>query len=255
VSWYRRANARSNYAKIVLDTVPHLLADAPSALDVGAGFGALAIPLAERLERVTALEPSHAMVDGLRDEARRRGLDNITIIEAAWGAATVELHDLVVCAHVGPLLGQGSAFLHDAPALARRGVVLVRDVPDDHDKFYFNELYPLLLDRPYDRGCDYVDTLDELARFGITPTVTPIEYASDQPLETLDEACDFWMEYMGLSSDRDRATLRQFLEGRLTRDGDGWIAPLRKCAAVIHWRVDPGSRAEARARDTREVRS
>lgn len=239
VAWYRRANARSDYAARVLAVIDELLASARSALDVGAGFGALAVPLAERLERVTALEPSRAMVAALRHEADRRRLTNITVVEAGWDESRIEPHDLVVCAHVGPLLGRGAAFLREAPARARRGVVLVRDVPDDHDKFFFTELYPLLLGRPYDRCCDYADTLDELARLAVTPTVTPIEYASDQPFDTFAEAVEFWMEYMDLTSDDARATLRRFLERRLERDGDGWIARLPKRAAVIQWCVAP----------------
>jgi cyclopropane fatty-acyl-phospholipid synthase-like methyltransferase len=223
----------------VLGVIDDLLVGARSALDVGAGFGALALPLAERLERVTALEPSAAMAAALREEADRRGLTNITVVEAAWGDRRIEPHDLVVCAHVGPLLGRGADFLHAVPTLARRGVVLVRDVPDDHDKFFFGELYPLLLGQPYDRSCDQAETLDELARLGVTPTVTPIDYASDQPFDTLDEALEFWMEYMDLTSDDDRTTLRRFLERRLEREGNGWIARLPKRAAVIHWRVAP----------------
>jgi cyclopropane fatty-acyl-phospholipid synthase-like methyltransferase len=239
VGWYRQANARSDYAARVLGVISGLLVGARSALDVGAGFGALAVPLAERLERVTAMEPSRAMVRALGDEADRRGLTNITIVQAAWGDTALEPHDVVVCAHVGPLLGRGGAFLREVPAHARRGVVLVRDVPDDHDKFFFGELYPLLLGRVYDRCCDYADTLAELARLGVTPTVTPIQYASDQPFTSLEEAVEFWMEYMDLTGDDERATLRRFLDRRLERDGEGWVAPLPKRAAVIQWRVGP----------------
>ena len=56
-----------------------------------------------------------------------------------------------------------------------------------------------------------------LRTLGIKPTVTIIEYRSDQPFESLDEACDFWMTYLGLESAETRAWLRAFLAGRLQR--------------------------------------
>lgn len=239
VAWYERANARSDYAARVFGAVQALLDDCRTALDVGAGFGALALPLARRLERVTALEPAPAMVQALRRAAARNGADNLTILEAAWGEVEVGPHDLLLCAHVGPLLGRGSAFLAAITAHARRGVVLVRDVPGGEDKFFFRELYPVLLGREYERCCDYQETVGELEAAGVSLEMTPIEYASDQPFDSLEEACDFWMEYMELSGAEARAYLRDALARRLRRHGEEWIAPFRKRAMVIHWRTSP----------------
>ena len=53
----------------------------------------------------------------------------------------------------------------------------------------------------------------------------------------LEEACDFWIEYLGGEGSGTREFLRQFLRGRLLPAGAGWIAPYRKEAAVIWWQV------------------
>lgn len=240
VAWYQRANARSDYAERVFAAIPDLLARARTALDVGAGFGALAVPLARRLERVTAVEPSPAMAAALRATIARQGLGNLTLVEAAWGEAPVGPHDLVVCAHVSPLLKPGSPFLEALVrgGLARVGAALVRDAPGgDEDKFFFRELYPALLGRPYAHACGTDETLETLGRLGVRPAVTPITYGSDQPFDDLDEACDFWMEYMGLETAEARASLERFLAARLLREGRGWLAPFRKRAVVLHWAV------------------
>jgi tRNA1(Val) A37 N6-methylase TrmN6 len=42
----------------VLAAAAPVLSECRSALDVGAGFGALALPLARRIAHVTALEPA-----------------------------------------------------------------------------------------------------------------------------------------------------------------------------------------------------
>lgn len=240
VAWYRRANERSDYAARVLGAVASLVDGAGSALDVGAGFGALALPLAARLPRVTALEPAPTMAAALREEVARRGLTNLDVVEAAWDEAEPGRHDLVVCAHVSPLLGRGAAFLRAAPRLATRGVVLVRDAAGGDDKFFFGELYPILRGEPYGHGCDWEETAGELRALGIHPTVTMIEYSSDQPFTDLEEACDFWLEYLRLDERDDRrAWLRDFLVARLVRTGTGWVAPFRKRAAVLHWETPP----------------
>jgi len=239
VAWYRRANERSDYADKVLGAVAPLLARSRTALDVGAGFGALSLPLARRLERVTAVEPSPAMAAALRAAVAESRLANVLVVEGMWGEVEVAPHDLVVCAHVSHLLGRGAPFLAALVRgqLARRGVALVRDAPGGDDKFFFGELYPILLGRPYAKSCGFEETAEDIVGLGVTPTLTTIEYRSDQPFESLGEACDFWMEYMGLEGAAPRAYLRDFLARRLSREGGEWIAPFRKRAVVIHWAV------------------
>jgi hypothetical protein len=242
VAWYRRAIARSDYAAAVFRALAPALAECQSALDVGAGCGALALPLASRMRRVTALEPAPAMAKALREEAAGRGLANVEVVEAAWGDAPLAPHDLVLCAHVGELLRPAAAFLREVSGAAQRWVVLVRDaLPEPgevRDKFFFGELYPCLLGRPYETGCpDPMETVERLHALGATTDVTPIRYDFGQPFDDLDEACDFWESYLGLPPGAQRPFLRGFLAERLVRDGSGWLAPYPKRALVIAWRV------------------
>jgi SAM-dependent methyltransferase len=221
----------------VLAAVTAELDGCRTALDVGAGFGALTLPLARRLDHVTALEPSPAMAAALRRAVARAGLGNVTLVPAPWGEAALPRHDLVVCAHVGPLLREGSPFFWDVGAVAARAVVVVQDVGGGDDKFFFDELYPALLRRPYERRRDPDAPLRALAAIGVAPRITTLEYRSDQPFATLDEACDFWMTYLRLESDDARASLHEFLAARLTRDTGGWRARFRKRARIISWRT------------------
>jgi len=235
VGWYQRALARSDFADVVLGALTPLIAECDTVLDVGAGCGALAIPLARRLRHVTALEPAPAMAEALRQAARAHGLANLEVVEAAWGEVFVPPHDLVLCAHVGELLRPDASFLREAGSAATRWVAAIRDAGPGEDKFFFGELYPLLLGRPYGPGCDYRETLEGLAALGITPTVVRVRYRSDQPFADLEEACDFWEEYLGVSGPAVRGTLREFLAARLTREASGWLAPYAKEAAILWW--------------------
>lgn len=238
VAWYERANARSDYADRVLAVAGELVAECRTALDVGAGFGALAIPLARRLDRVTALEPSPPMADALERTLAREGVSNVALMRAAWGARSVEPHDLVVCAHVGPLLRRGAPFLAEVGQVARRGVLIVRDASSGgDDKFFFSELYPRLLGRPWVSDARDREALGARELLDARVTAACIMYRSDQPFENLDEACDFWMTHMGLQDAAARAFLREFLPHRLVREGDRWVAPYHKRATVICWWV------------------
>jgi SAM-dependent methyltransferase len=250
VAWYERANARSDYAARVLAVLGPLVGECRSALDVGAGFGALAVPLARRLEQVTAVEPAPAMAAALRRAAARQRLGNLTVVEAAWGEVAVPPHDLVLCAHVGPLL-RDPAFLGGLGAIARRGAALVHSAPGGDDKFFFGELYPRLCGRPYESGRPPRDPGRILGELGVHVQATTVEYRSDQPFESLDEACDFWTTYLGRDDAETRAFLRSFLPARLRREGRLWIAPYRARAVVLQWRTGPapaGDEAGARYR-------
>jgi SAM-dependent methyltransferase len=71
-------------------------------LDIGAGGGRFALPLALASKRVIAIEPSEGMREVLRAGMTEHGIDNIDIRDLRWpeGADTVEA-DFSLAAHVG----------------------------------------------------------------------------------------------------------------------------------------------------------
>lgn len=72
-------------------------------LDIASGPGAITIPFAERVYRVTSVEPAERMAAALRLYAQNRGLSNIEIIYKTWQevdeAAYSKNYDLVICCH------------------------------------------------------------------------------------------------------------------------------------------------------------
>jgi SAM-dependent methyltransferase len=96
--WDRRAPtfARSTRARAdeFLEVVAPYLSPRKTLIDVGAGSGRHAFPLAERLEWVTAVEPS----EGMRALIPPR--DNMTVVASTWEDAAVAPADLVICCHV-----------------------------------------------------------------------------------------------------------------------------------------------------------
>ena len=96
--WDRRAPsfARSTRTRTdeFLSVIEPYLSPRKTLIDAGAGTGRHAIPLSDRLEWVTAVEPS----EGMRAQITPK--DNITIVASTWEDAEVAPADLVICCHV-----------------------------------------------------------------------------------------------------------------------------------------------------------
>jgi SAM-dependent methyltransferase len=236
---FSQAIQQSDFPARAIKALEPALADCRSVLDVGAGVGALTVPLAKRVEQVTALEPSPAMMEELQTILVRNHLENVTCVQAAWGDIPLASHDLVLVANVAPIFKDLLGFLTAAEPLACRALALVQNVGPGAEKFYLGELYPLLLGRPYPARDDYLHTLILLHSLGIYANVRIIGYEFDQPFATMQDAAEFWVQQMALTEPAQRRALIEFLESRLRPAGAHFIAPMRRQSAVIWWRVAP----------------
>ena len=241
--WFNQAVQISDFPAQTLKALEPVLVGCRSVLDVGAGVGALSVPLARTVEAVTAMEPSPAMLEALRENLARHHLRNVTCIPAAWGKTEVPPHDLILVANVSPIFTDLLGFLTTAEPLARRAIALVQNVGPGTEKFYFGELYPLLLGRPYPGRDDYLRTVTLLHSLGIYANVQIIGYHFDQPFADLAEAVDFWKEQMRLTEPEQERRLVGFLQSKLQRVGSRLVAPMRRQSAVLTWRVAQKDRA------------
>ena len=97
---------------------------ATTLLDVGAGAGRFALPLALRCKQVTAVEPSPSMGETLRHLAAEAGIENITLVASPWDEAEVEPADVVLSAHVIYSIEDIGAFVMKLAAHARQQVCM-----------------------------------------------------------------------------------------------------------------------------------
>ncbi len=234
--WYRRGLDYSSFAQTVLTKILPLTEECRSFLDVGSGCGTLSIPLARAGKKVTAIDASPHMIEILREDMKRLGIKNIRPIVAQWGEKKLCPHDVVICANVPELLKGSERFPLEANDLSRRFVFLVTSAGTEQDKFYYRELYPLLFNKPFEKRADYLKTYTTLHSMGIFANVEIIEYDFDQPFHDMDEAMEFWKEYLGIVTEEFDGRLREFLSRKLEPIKGGLLARFHKRSAIIWWR-------------------
>jgi SAM-dependent methyltransferase len=98
-------------------------------LDIGAGGGRYALPLALRVKAVIAIEPSDGMQRVLREGMVEHGISNIEIVSAHWPMEAAPPADVALIAHIGYDIESLGPFLDAMEAAARRLCVAVLVTP------------------------------------------------------------------------------------------------------------------------------
>ncbi len=94
-------------------------------LDVGAGGGRLALPLARDAEKVIAIEPSPSMCRVLREVSEEFDIKNVEVVESGWLDAQVAKGDVAICTHVLYVIQDIEAFVRKLQDHASRVMVVV----------------------------------------------------------------------------------------------------------------------------------
>lgn len=209
-----------------------------AVMDVGAGGGRLALPLATKCARMVAVEPSSSMCQVLREQASDSGIENVTLVEARWEEAQVEVVDIVLCAHVVYVVADIETFVRKLEANARGKVLvlLFQDAPQ-------SQLYPLwelihgekripLPSLPHFQ--DVLSQLDIAASVEMLPELPPRGF--DDREHALEQLTD--RLYLAPGSSQ-LAKLEEILPGLLQETDDGVTIkgsqPLQP--ALVSWRL------------------
>lgn len=205
-----------------LDVLDPWLSPTRTLIDVGAGYGRLTVPLAGRLEWVTAVEPSEAMRDRLPD------LDNLTVIASEWADAQVQPADLVICVHVLYGVEDAPGFLERLEAAATERVfVVLREGALRHPAELLGE---------WPRQPRLSDCWNLLRQLGINADVEYWHTPSIHRYADLEEAVE---DCRGLLGERwQEGAHREWLAAHLERDGDGGLCydAGPSVAGALHWR-------------------
>jgi SAM-dependent methyltransferase len=218
-----------------LPVLEELLRPDDSWLDIGAGAGRLAVPLAGRVRRVIAVEPSAAMREALGAAALESALP-IEVIAEPWPAAAALVTDIDVAlsAHaIYDIADLGPWIEAMERAASRLCVVVLFDRARGHA---WSEIFEAVHGEPMAALPAVREFLAVLGAMGRTFEVRTIPAG---PLEPTPEEAAFvqarricWLEE---GSEQDRR-LQAFLRERYpSTEGALAMPPMRRFTAIVSW--------------------
>ena len=195
-------------------------------LDVGAGGGRLALPLAQSCRSVTAVEPSPSMCAVLRETADEYGIKNVSVSDTGWLEAAVEPADVALCSHVVYVIEDIGAFVRKLEKHARRLVLCVKSTGCGSRSTASRA------------SCPACRSLPVLAELGIRPVVTEMEGQPPRGFDSLEEAREMITRRLYVTPGTEAmARLERALDDSLHEENGVWqvrgTQPPRPC--VVAW--------------------
>jgi len=194
-----------------------------SVLDVGCGTGAIAIPVAQMVKSVTAMDFSVQMLQILRSDAEKNHITNLQTMQHSWEDISVGMdiqpHDVVIMSRsLGSMTNireslykVNQAAIHQAYITAWGG-----------GERKMNHGIMEALGQEYHDVPDYLYVFNILAQIGIRPHIEHITCSSRVAYPSIAEALHNYQYLLHLSSSQ-LGIAQDFLEGYLVKRDDGWF--------------------------------
>lgn len=212
------------------------LSPAETVLDVGAGTGRLAIPMARVAKSVTALDQSAGMLACLQENMRAEGLENIQCLQKSWqdmGEGDIEQHDVVLSSNSLGVYDLKEA-LAKMDSLAKRAVYIFTFTDHKRDDG-FKEFLRRGKHGRHDHGpAGYLVIYNLLADMGIYADIKIMDWQSNEHYASLDDAVTEWKQMHEVPAEKE-PDLREFLSQRLEKDEVGLCMHRHHKQAMISW--------------------
>ena len=252
-NWDRKENAERyarNAAGEYDDRVQRTIASLPLAtdarvLDIGAGPGVLALPVAPLVRDVTAVEPGAGMLEVLRRNAEQRGITNIACVQKTWEEVDPS-RDLAPPYDI--VIASLSLTMHDIRgALAKMDAVCSGSV----HLFWFADmpfwermyadLWGPLHGRPYYSGPKADCLFGVLYQMGIYPDVTMMPMAKEYRFGSREEMNAFFCRRFGAATTRQEGIVAEYLAPRIQWERGEAVVSGTSVFAHIRWKKGAGS--------------
>ena len=207
-----------------------------TVLDIGCAAGTLAVPLAPMVNRITAMDPSEAMLDLLEKRRQKQGFTNIDIVkgkwEDDWDALGIGIHDVAVASRSLVVEDLRGAILKLMRYAARR--VYISTLVDDGP---YDRRIVEAAGRAFYPGADYIVVYNLLRQMGIHADVTFICNRKDKSYSDVEDALNAMRWMVHDMTPAEESKLRNYLCENLVRENGRWKMPGGRTVrwAVLWW--------------------
>lgn len=238
--WNKRAPSFADHAGKTFypESFIKLMNPEPSwtVLDMGCGAGTLAIPLADKVKHITAVDFSEKMIEILNEEARKRGITNIDTINSSWtdnwAKKGIAGYDVAIASRSLAVDDVKSAIVKLNNAARRRVIIstIVGDGPFDRQMFQ-------AVGREYRESIDYIYFYNLIYQMGIHASLDFILVDDSKTWGSHAEACESmrWM-FPEMTRGEDEL-LRRYISVHLVKKDGRFQLDYKKASkwAVIRW--------------------
>jgi hypothetical protein len=211
-------------------------------LDIGAGAGRYALPLALRVKELIAVEPSAGMRRALRTGMDEHGIANVRIVPGAWPEAAAELAelpaaDVALIAHVGYDIEDIGPFIDGMERAARNRCIAM--LTDRSPASVADPFWPLVHGEERVALPALPDLLELLLARGRDPLVTVVE-RSPRSFESVGALTAFLRRQLFIAEGGEKDLhFRAILPDHIARRDGAWTLanPPQGSLGIVTWRV------------------
>lgn len=239
--WQRHAQQERHNSRVI-----ELLAEVqPSwrVLDIGAGPGTLALPLAEKAAQVTAVEPASGMAQVLHENIAEAGLDNVSVIQKRWDDVEITqdlvgAYDLVIVSFAFGMLDLIDTIEKIRKVASNRVVFYWHAAPMARDVDAV-QLWPLLHGKQFIPIPKANIIFNLLYSMGIYADVQVMPRAYTETFVSMEAAVDEYCKRYDVQHTDAQAVqkLRHYLEHSLVSKDGAYVPKAHNTGMKISWTV------------------
>jgi 2-polyprenyl-3-methyl-5-hydroxy-6-metoxy-1,4-benzoquinol methylase len=209
-----------------------------TVMDIGAGTGDWSILLSRRAKHVTAVEPSNAMIDVMKESLAADKIANVSIVKGSWPDVDVEPHDFSLCSHAMYGYPDLAAFVLHMVACTRRMCFLLLRAPSLNGvrAVAAQHIWGQPLDSP-----NFTIAYNVLLQNGIFANVLMENTGlwKSRTSSSLEEALDSMKRFLGLDESTEHEEyLRELLQQRLRCEDGKYVWPPEVRSALVYWEIE-----------------
>jgi len=246
-SWYKNYDYRYSPEDLQknpefvteFNRIKRFITNDSSVLDIGAGLGRLAIPLAKEVNRLTAIEPAKVYMSAMKERATKAGVGNIKFSDDLWADFPLqEKYDLVYSTWSPAVNNPGALKRMNE---ASRGYCVLELVASPMNVWDFSgQIYPMIMGEEFRPPGNYLNIVTTLYDWGIYANIETWRFDKEVRHQTIEEAVEIWKTSLRNYTEVTEETedkLKQFYRSRMNPDGSYAFNLKDGVSCLVWWHV------------------